>query len=111
VNPTIERAEKHSQHLFFTNKIWEITAEGIKEIGYNQLANNVWSDNIINAEVSVLKPLVTFSQNSEALKGFPESRENDFTTTISSDGKKSHFLRFLINTSLFHCENSNTRTT
>ena len=96
-NPIIERAEKHSQHLFFTNKIWEITAEGIKEIGYNQLANNVWADNIINAEVCGLKPLLSFNQ----LPG-KDDQPGIFRVKISDEGKKCHFLKFLINASTFH---------
>ena len=106
-NPKIERAEKHTQHLFFTNKIWEVTANGTKEMGYNQLANSVWSDNIISAEVCGLKPLVSFSQLDGTHPDFPQTGKGDFMATVSDEGKKCHFLRFLMHTSDFHWRKNN----
>lgn len=102
IHPVIERGERDTQHLFFTSKIWEITAEGIKEIGYNQLANNVWADNIINSDVKAFKPLISFRQLKDPIPGKPESQAGDFTVNVTPEGEKCHFLKFLTNTSVFH---------
>lgn len=102
INPVIDRAEKDSQYLFFHNKVWEVTADGTKEISYNQLSSNVWSENIINTEVNALDPLVKVWQTKEPFEQFEDSKEGDFSFNISKEAKQCHFLKYITNTSVFN---------
>lgn len=106
IYPTIEKASRDSQCLFFNDRIWEITADGIKEMGYSEFRNFVWEDKIINAQVSVLKPMVNVTVMTDELrkKVAPEYRniENgEFFIDFTDEGEKCHFLQFLKNTSNF----------
>lgn len=106
INPTIEKAERDSQCLFFKEKIWEISAEDVKELTYAELKNYVWEDKIIHADVHRLKPLLTVTRMTEALRKqvTPEYQNipnGEFFIDISPDGEKCHFLKFLQNTSNF----------
>jgi DNA primase len=100
--PIIERADRDYQNMFFQNKIWEVTAHGTKEQTYNQMANNVWADNIISADVKAMPPLLTVRQLDKQTEEYPECDPGDFIISLSDEAKQCHFLKFLINTSTFH---------
>ncbi len=106
INPQIEKASKDSQCLFFREKIWEISADQIKEMNYSEFKSCVWEDKIIDANVKQLKPLVKVTQMTDKLKAKLKSEykgisNGEFFIDISKEGQKCHFLQFIINTSDF----------
>lgn len=106
LQPNIEKATKDSQCLFFNEKIWEITADGIKEMTYAEFRNYVWEDKIIDAKVKATKPLLQVTQMTDELRHKVSSEykhidKGEFFIDFSAEGKKCHFLQFLRNTSNF----------
>lgn len=106
LQPSIEKATRESQCLFFHDKIWEITAEGIKEMTYAEFRNYVWEDKIIDAKVSATKPLLTVTRMDDQIRKrvngeFKNIPNGEYFVDISAEGKKCHFLKFLKNTSNF----------
>ncbi|MCF8359250.1 MAG: hypothetical protein K9H26_10855 [Prolixibacteraceae bacterium] len=105
--PKIERATADKQHLFFQDKIWEITADGIKELNYAQFGGHVWSEKKINHNVELLPPMLSVTVMSDEIreKVSPEYKRipnGEFFIDYSDDAKNCHYLQFLINTSNFH---------
>lgn len=105
-NPPLERATPDKQCMFFKDKIWEITAEGIKELNYGQFTEYVWSEKVIKHHAHALPPMldvmVVNDENRKKLQGeFAEIENGEFLIDYSDDAKKSHFLQFLCNTSNF----------
>lgn len=79
------------QLMFFENKVWEISAEGIKEHKPGYIKKYVWSDKVIRQRVEVQKtPPFTVTWTKE--KGFD----------IVVNDESSLFLKFLRNTSAIH---------
>jgi hypothetical protein len=104
--PNIEKAGKDSQCLFFNEKLWEISAEGIKEMSYAEFRNYIWEDKIIDAKVNALKPLLTVTQMNDELRPlvaeeYRHIENREFFVDISPEGEQCQFLRFLRNTSNF----------
>lgn len=106
VNPTIEKAGRDTQCLFFSDKIWEITAAGIKEMSYAEFRNFVWEDKIINAKIEATKPLLEVTRMNPALRKklgpeYQNIADGEFFIDYTEDGERCHFLQFLRNTSNF----------
>lgn len=104
--PSIEKATRDTQCMFFRDKIWEINAEAIKEVSYAEFTRNVWEDKIIRANVEQLKPMVTVTRMTDELREkvrpeFKQIPNGEFFVDYSDEGKNCHFLQFLINTSNF----------
>ena len=104
--PKIERAAGDKQYLFFTDKIWEITADGIKELNYGQFPEFIWSEKIIHHKVEALPPMIEVTPLTDDLREKlgeeMDSIENgEFFIDLSENAEKSHFLQFLRNTSNF----------
>ena len=104
--PNIEKAGRDNQCLFFKDKIWEINADGIKEMTYAEFRNYVWEDKIIDAKVSATKPLLEVTQMTDELRKkvsdeFKHIANGEFFVDISPEGEKCHFLQFLRHTSNF----------
>jgi len=105
-NPTIERATRDTQCLFFKDKIWKISAEGIKEQSYNEFPNYIWENNIIKAKVEAFKPLISVRRMDSELrkrvsKKFEKIPDGEFFVDTTEEGEKCNFLSFLKNTSNF----------
>ncbi|TSA24365.1 MAG: DNA primase [Bacteroidetes bacterium] len=117
VEPSFEVSDKSFQYLFFRNKYWKITAEGIEEKPLSEVQHHVWSDKINNFNAALLgDDLVTVDRMDRTFietyqqalvdqyKVYP-SRLNDLTgqydISLSKLGQESHFIQFLINTSEF----------
>jgi DNA primase len=104
--PNIERALTDTQCLFFRDKIWEITAEGIKEINYGQFSEFVWSEKVIKYNAKALAPMVNVTVLTDELRpklpeGFDTISNGEFFIDYADYAAKSHFLSFLQNTSNF----------
>ena len=95
-NLLFERAGKTSQCLFFKTKYWEIDADGIKEYPITQLKHYVWSEKIIDADVTLLSdPLLN-------IQLIDDLDVTHFEVTKTGNGTKCDFLRFLENASNFY---------
>lgn len=109
--PHFESSEKNSQCLYFTDVFWKITADKIEEHPITDLQNNIWSDKIRDAKVSLLnKDILEISQlNQEFIDKLPDNKKSlfankigNFGITFSAEAKQSHFIQFLLNTSDFY---------
>ena len=104
--PTIERAKVDKQCLFFKDKIWEITAEGVKEINYGQFPEFIWTEKVIKHKVSAIPNFLEVTQLNDEVRGnlkdkLEDVENGEFFIDYSKQSEKSHFLQFLINTSHF----------
>ena len=93
-------------------------AEGVEEKPLKELPNYVWSDKINNAEVkwlgndfidieklsveSIKKYKKTLMANFGATEDEVLSLKNSFDVKMSEAAKKSHFIKFILNTSEFY---------
>lgn len=81
----------NSQLMFFQNKVWEVTKDGIKEKDYRDLKETyVWKDKIIPHDVRL--------NNSPSFK----ITHNGTNFDIEILNENNHFLNYLINTSRVH---------
>jgi DNA primase len=106
IYPTIEKAGRDTQCLFFRDKIWEISSDKVKEMTYSEFKNFVWEDKVIHSQVKNLPPLVTVTPMTDELRkklgpDYASIPDGEFFVDISDDGHKCHFLQFLKNTSNF----------
>ena len=109
VHPHFEIAAKNHQLLFFKDKFWKITADGIKEQKLSDLHSNVWADKINNFQATLVKKDLVevdpITQDHVGMDFDGEQITQDhvgmFSVEISDEGVKSHFLKFLWNTSEF----------
>jgi len=91
VQPNFLRPEGTVQYLYFENNAWEITAGGIKTFENSNIRHHVWNNKIIRRNVNLLPPLITVNKD----------KNGNYLYELSEDGKKCHFLQFLINASNF----------
>jgi hypothetical protein len=85
-----EKTTKESQNIHFKNCTWQIS-DKIKEVASNQRVETVWQDKIKDFEAKLInEPLIEFF-----------NAENGYNIKLSTEGKRCHFLQFLINTSNF----------
>jgi len=102
IYPAFERAERTSQCLFFQQKIWEISDEGVKELRYNEMKNKVWKDKIIDFDAEVTEELIYVTRITEENKHeYPGYHPGDFHIGLTETGSKCDFLKFLLYTSDF----------
>lgn len=105
VDPIIERSTKLSQRLYFKDRVWDITPEGILEKPYSQLTNFVWADKIINFAPSLLPEFIEVQKiGQEVIKrlNLQIEPETEFMVEFSRDAEKCDFFQFLRNTSNFY---------
>lgn len=107
--PNIERATATKQNLYFQDKIWEITAETIKELNYGQFTEFVWAEKIINHSVQVFEPFVDVTVMTDELRAklpnpelYANIENGEFFLDYSAESENCHFLQFLKNTSNFN---------
>ncbi|MGV8094485.1 MAG: CHC2 zinc finger domain-containing protein [Mangrovibacterium sp.] len=104
--PNTEKATRDTQCMFFQEKIWEITAESIKEMSYSEFSKHVWEDKIIRAKIDIISPMVKVTRMTEEIRSkldpeFGDIPDGEFFIDFTDDGKNCHFLQFLNNTSNF----------
>jgi DNA primase len=103
--PRIDRATPEKQCLFFQDKIWEISAEGIKEVNYGQYTGFVWSENIIKHKVNAIANFIEIEQLTANKKEklpyeYQHIEIGEFLISKSKEAENCHFLKFLENTSV-----------
>lgn len=104
--PSIEKASRDTQCMFFKEKIWEISADGIKEVTYTEFPRHVWEEKIIKAQIEKTAPMITVTVMNDELRPElpPEYRDipnGEFFIDYSEDALNCHFLGFLRNCSNF----------
>lgn len=111
--PVFEKAEKTSQCMFFQDKIWEINAEGIKEVAYGELKEHVWKEKIINFDADIISEgLIDFTRiTKENVSQFLDHEPGDFKINLTPQGRRCDFLMFLLRTSDFFKKDVNKRST
>lgn len=85
-----DRPAYGTERLFFRNTIWEITADHIKSIPYTSLGFYIWGIQRKDFEVTELPELIRIHEE-----------DGIWSYTITPEGQKCDFLRFLENTSNF----------
>lgn len=83
-------ADKHTQYLFFTKKVWKITATGIVEYKQGEVDKFVWEDKIIDYNV----------KKEDA--HFEIKTDPDGNLDIEIKKKDNPYFNFLINASRVH---------
>jgi DNA primase len=109
--PLFEKAEKTSQCLFFKDKIWEINADGVKELQYGELKQHVWKDKIINFDAEILpeKLIDVIPVTKENQDKYPGFEPGDYFIDLKHAGSQCHFLMFLLRASDFYKRDVNKR--
>ena len=85
-----DRPARDVQRLYFGSKMWEITADAIRELDYTQLHLNIWTD-------------MKKEFNAEKLSSLIDVRQTDgqYSYEITPVGRQCDFLMFLQNASNF----------
>lgn len=103
--PQLDKATKYSQRLYFSDKFWDISPEGIVEKPYTQLTKYVWADKIINFSPKILPEFLSVEmirqEHISKLKLNIEA-DREFSIEFSPDAEKCDFLIFLYNASNFY---------
>ena len=91
IQPAFLQPSRDEQYFYFSDSVWHITRDTVKELGYESISHHIWADQRKAIAAKYLgQPLITFRQDGDS-----------FTYELSEDGVKCHYLQFLINTSCF----------
>jgi DNA primase len=109
VEPVFESSGKSFQYLYFKDKYWKISAEGIEENPLYNLQNYVWKDKIIDFDAKLLNhEMITVERiDDDFFSRYPDTNEayrdfyGQFNIDQSKDSLECHFSNFLINTGEF----------
>jgi len=83
-------ADKDSQHLFFQNEVWKVTADGIEKIKYENVKCLSWEEKVVDKKVRLETPHFEIKKDAHG----------DWDIDILE--KDNQFLNYLINTSRVH---------
>lgn len=109
-NFDFETPNRFEQSIYFKNKFWKITNNGVTERNLSELEAFIWADKINNFEATLMsEPLVTVNKVADVLHKFNETdREyyeqfkDQYFVDFSKHGEISHFIKFIHNTSEFY---------
>ncbi len=91
ITPNFVAASREEQYFYFASRCWQITQHEVKEVGYESIMHHIWSEQKKPVDAEYYgHPLITFTET-----------DGKYTYELSSEGKKCHYLQFLINTSNF----------
>lgn len=91
IEPNFIKANRESQYFYFAKSCWYITKDTVQEIGYEGITHHIWEEQRKGIPAKYLgKPLITF-----------EKEGDGYNYRLSNQGRLSHFLQFLVNTSNF----------
>ncbi len=109
IYPVFEYSDKSHQYLFFKNKFWKITSEGIEEKPLSDLQNYVWKDRVNDFDAKLLgKEMIRVNRIDldYILKNNLDPMQYDtvigqYEVEFTPEAKECHFARFLLNTGEF----------
>lgn len=91
VQPNFVKVNRESQYFYFDKSCWLVTKDSVTELGYENITHHIWEEQRKPTPAKYFgAPMITF-----------DSKDNEFSYQITEEGKKSHYLQFLINTSNF----------
>lgn len=91
IYPNFLQPNGNEQIFYFEKSCWRVTADAVKEFGYESIQHHVWAEQQRQFPAKYLgSPLITFSGEGENL-----------SYQLSEHGQNCHFLKFLINASNF----------
>lgn len=118
VAPHFEIADKTYQFIYFREKVWKITAQGIEERLYTELEHFVWRDKVIDMDIVAIeatypkdlgvksKDFINVEQVTEDMAA--KVKQVDLTPFVGSylihfseQAEQCHFAKFLWNSSEF----------
>lgn len=83
-------SDKDSQHLFFQNEVWKVTANEIERVKYDRVDCVTWEEKVVDKKVRLQEPHFKIEKD----------KHGDWDITILN--KNNQFLNYLINTSRVH---------
>ncbi len=91
IYPNFLQPNGNEQIFYFEKSCWRVTADAVKEFGYESIQHHVWAEQQRQFPAKYLgSPLITFSGEGDSL-----------SYQLSEYGQNCHFLKFLINASNF----------
>lgn len=108
-----ETPGKTFQNMHFRNKFIKITENKIEEFDPSQRIESIWADQMLNFDVSICNDmLINFEPVPDQILAqlrqedmrfqYIDQKKQAYSLMISEEGRKCHFLNFLINASNFH---------
>lgn len=89
--PYWEVPQRGSQYMYFRDKFWHITTEGITEATYEKIPHNIWADQKKDFPAALIGNLINVTKGEDDVWQY----------SLTPIGNKCHFLRFLENASNF----------
>ena len=87
----IRDRSRDEQYFYFRDRCWHITQHEVKEVGYESITHQIWDEQRKNTDARYLgHPLIIFRE-----------KDGRYDYELSPEGRKCHYLQFLINTSNF----------
>tara|TARA_R110002050_G_scaffold155055_1_gene283045 strand:+ start:833 stop:3682 length:2850 start_codon:yes stop_codon:yes gene_type:complete len=83
-------ADEKSQHMFFQNEVWKVSAEQIERIRYDHVSCLTWEDKVVDRRVRLQEPHFKISK---------DAHQDWDIEILKSDNQ---FLNYMINTSRVH---------
>lgn len=101
---------KNTQYLYFKDNFFKVTDEGIELHPIKTLNGQVWQESIIDFS-PVKTPLLINEIHKVTADDAKENQElqpyiGEYTMNFSKEGEACHFLRFLLNTSIYFGKNT-----
>ena len=91
IEPNFIKPSRDGQYFYFDKKCWYVTQDEVKQVGYESIRHHIWDEQKRNVSADYLgHPLITFTKDGEKV---------DYR--LSDEGRKCHYLQFLINASNF----------
>lgn len=92
VEPRFLQPETTCQYMYFADNCWKITPEAVEEKPYSQISHHIWANQRhADHRVTYIGKLIEFSQNPDGTYHY----------SMTEQGRRCHFLRFLENCSNF----------
>lgn len=92
IEPNFVKPTRDTQYFYFDTKCWCVTRDRVQEIGYENVSHHIWEEQ---------RKMIPAKYLGEPLISFRELPGGQYEYSLSEEGKKSHYLQFLINTSNF----------
>lgn len=91
IQPNFISPSRDEQYFYFRDRCWHITQHEVKEVGYESITHQIWDEQRKNTDARYLgHPLIVFRE-----------KDGKYDYELSPEGRKCHYLQFLINTSNF----------
>ena len=91
IRPNFIDPSREEQYFYFRERCWRITQSEVREVGYESINHHIWAEQKKDVDARYLgRPLITFTE-----------QDGHYTYTLSPEGERCHYLRFLINASNF----------